>query len=104
MNGIKKVFGSKAASAVVAVILIAGLLMCAFFVSRHVCHDCIGEDCEICQCIMLCSENLTSLADITTACSSIAAFALILITLCATFDASAFADDTLISCKVRLNN
>lgn len=90
-------------AALVAAMLLFGVLFSSTFIAEEFHHDCIGDECPICQTIAQCEAflNRISTGPALFVISVLTVAAVILSTL--TY-ASPVSDETLVSCKVRLNN
>ncbi len=86
-----------------ALMMLAVLLVSASFIAAETGHDCCGDDCPICECIMLCEIALRQI-DISAALQ--AAVTLPVIFFCISFFVSGcnYCRETPVSRKVRLNN
>ena len=50
------------AALILAVIAVAVMLSSSLFIIEHADHDCIGEDCPICEQLYSCAQNLKNLS------------------------------------------
>ena len=86
-----------------AAVLLAVVLFSAFYIIAEADHDCAGEDCHICACLLLC-EHLLHRQNSGILASALAVAAAVLLICLALSSAPGFALETPVSKKVRLNN
>ena len=88
---------------IIATMMLIAVLFSAVFIAVESGHDCDGEDCPICTCIHQCENTLHNLGNgLISSSFVISPVVIILYTgVCALF---VFAQSTLVSNKVRLNN
>ncbi len=84
------------------VLAVLALLASFLFIVIEAGHDCEGEDCAVCACIQMCSEQLDHLSFVNALPCIIISAAM----LCAAplLCADLFLNETLVSRKVRLND
>ncbi len=91
------------AACIMVMLMLFIMLFSAFYIAAEADHDCTGEDCPICACIVLCENTLHQIG---TGGSSLAAVIIpIFFLLVSVFlFAVPFLQETLVSRKIRLNN
>lgn len=67
--------GNRIVAAVLAVIAVVVMLSSALFIVNHADHDCIGEDCPVCEQLDSCAQNLRNLSVALLAAASVVALA-----------------------------
>ncbi|MBR4204500.1 MAG: hypothetical protein IKQ92_03390 [Clostridia bacterium] len=88
-----------------AMTLLAVVLFSAFFLAVEANHDCTGEDCPICACVLLCEKTLRSGGLDGEYSARSAAIVPPLVLLFAVLSVGAlFSRETPVSGKMRLNN
>ena len=90
-------------AAIVAVMLLLGVLFSSGFIAEEFHHDCAGDECPICQTIAQCEAFLSRIAT-GTALFVVSIMAVITAVLSTMLAVSPVINETLVSCKVRLNN
>lgn len=83
--------------------LVAFVLLSCVFISREAGHDCEGEDCPICACIVQCENVLRQMGGaLIAACFAVLLISRIFLEVCRAVDF--FRRDSLVNLRVRLNN
>ncbi len=90
-------------AAIVAAMLLFGVLFSSAFIAEEFHHDCVGDECPICQTIAQCEAFLNRIAT-GTALFVVSVMAVIAAVCCALLYTGPATSGTLVSCKVRLNN
>ena len=103
MRNRKLLKSKKIAAGALSLLMLAVMLLSAFFIAADADHDCTGEDCPICECIEQCEHLFVHAADGTAERVS-ALLPVVMILFCAVLFAAAVPQQTLVSGKVRLNN
>ena len=88
---------------VLAAMLLFGVLFSSTFIAEEFHHDCVGDECPICQTIAQCEAFLNRIAT-GTALFVVSVMAVVAVISGALLYVSPAASGTLVSCKVRLNN
>ena len=88
---------------IIAFLLLAITLFSAFYISAEAEHDCAGENCPICACILQCEKTLHHIGS-SGVLQIAAVLPAILILVSAPLFSFCFSRDTLVSRKVRLDN
>ena len=90
-------------AAIVATMLLFGVLFSSTLIAEEFHHDCVGDECPICQTIAQCEAFLNRIAT-GTALFVVSVMAVVAAVCCALLYAGPATCGTLVSCKVRLNN
>ena len=88
---------------IAALILLAAVLFSAFFLALEADHDCAGDDCPICACILLCEKTLRVVGGGFAARSG-AVLPILPLLSAAVFCAAMLTRETRVSSKLWLNN
>lgn len=96
-------FVGKSVAALVGVVLLLGVLFSDFYIASEYNHDCVGDECPICQYVAECEAFVEQ---VTAGVAFVVVTALVFVVsgvLIKLFCRESFST-TLVSCKVRLNN
>lgn len=89
--------------AVLTALVLVVMLSSSLFIIEHADHDCIGEDCPICEQIYLCTQTLKTLSLAVIAAAVFYAFSALLSTTIRQVE-TACVPHTPVSLKVKLSN
>ena len=90
-------------AAVLAALVVLVALSASVFMIEHADHDCVGEDCPICERLFACAQNLKNLAAAAVVVFAAVAFAAVLLVSIEGY-LSAYLQRTPVSLKVKLSN
>ncbi len=93
---------TKAVALIFTVLLLFTFIISAYFVAEESAHqDCTGENCPVCQTIVMCLNNIRMSAD-TGACFLIPVLCMVLLCVVSIIRSYDFIGNTLVKQKVRL--
>ncbi len=88
---------------IIALIMLVVMLLASQFIVTHIHHDCSGEDCPVCACMHQCESVLRTIGSGMSGNTAIAV-PVLLIFIIISLQAVCDTVNTLVSCKVRLND
>ena len=92
----------KAVALIITVLLLLTFIISAYFVAEESAHhNCTGENCPVCQTIVMCLNNIRMSAD-TGACFLIPVLCMVLLCVVSIIRSYDFIGNTLVKQKVRL--
>ncbi len=103
MQGLPGAALKKAAAGLLSALLLFVLLFSAFYIAEEHDHDCSGEDCPVCACILQCENTLHQMGS-GVAVRTAVVTAIILILSVFVFSLPVSVQETLVSQKIRLND
>ncbi len=93
----------RALSCVIGIMMLFIVLFSAFYVAHEINHDCTGDDCPVCACVVQCEKTLHQICEwIAPQIAIILQPVLILLSVCISMPV--LVQDTLVSKKVRLDH
>ena len=90
-------------AAILGLLILVVMLSSSLFIIEHADHDCVGEDCPICEQICFCERMLKTLSLAVVAAVAIFVFAVSPHTDCRQAE-TIYVPHTLVSLKVKLSN
>ena len=91
------------ATGIMGLMMLAVVLLAAFFIAVEAGHDCSGEDCPICLCMEQCENTLRNMGD-GLASFAVTAFFCFFAVLTAELFSPEITGITLVSQKIRMND
>ncbi|MBR6159141.1 MAG: hypothetical protein IKQ40_02475 [Lachnospiraceae bacterium] len=103
MNGTGYPYVKRITAFILAAMMIFIVMFSLIFITAHVHHECTGEDCPVCACIEMCESMLRQAGDGMTVLPSVIIPIIASVFFCF-LPVVTFAQDTLVSRKVRIND
>ncbi|MBQ7558635.1 MAG: hypothetical protein IJT20_00050 [Synergistaceae bacterium] len=96
---------SKKITALLCFIYFSAIIFSVAFVALEITHDCTGEDCPICGCVVLCQKTLRQIFDFSALFSAASGILfVVIIRNFSVFPIAVSAEKTPVALKIKLSN